>query len=259
MTAPAGRVLAETAGDPRVLVVTINRPGARNAVDGDVARGLARAMDRLDGDPALRVGVLRGAGAGFSAGMDLKAFLRGDDPTADGRGFGGFTERPPVKALVAAVEGFAVAGGLELALACDLIVAAADAVLALPEVTRGLVAAGGGLLRLAQRIPYHVAVEMALTGEPVTAGRLHALGLVNRIAAPGEAYQEALALALRIADNAPLAVTGSKEILQNAGDWGLERGWRLQETAARRAAASWDAGEGATAFAEKRPPRWQGR
>ena len=256
---PTRPVVVEPGEDSRILVITINRPEARNAIDTTVAQGLADAMDRLDADAALRVGILRGAGKGFSAGMDLKAFLRGETPTIEGRGFGGFTERPPAKPLIAAVDGFAVAGGLELALACDLIVASADAVIALPEVKRSLVAAGGGLLRLAQRIPYHVAAEIALTGEPISVERLHEIGLVNRISRPGEAFQTALELAKQIIENAPLALVGSKEILQHAGDWGLERGWRLQEAVATSVASSQDAGEGATAFAERREPRWQGR
>jgi enoyl-CoA hydratase len=251
--------LIELGDDPRVLVITINRPDARNAINREVARALAGAMDRLDGDSTLRVGILRGAGTGFSAGMDLKAFLRDDNPMVDDRGFGGFTERPPIRPIIAAIEGFAVAGGLELALACDLIVAADDAILGLPEVKRSLVAAGGGLLRLAQRIPYHVAVEIALTGDPLTAARLHEIGLVNRVVPPGEAYREAVRLAAQIVDNAPLALNGSKEILQNASDWGLERGWRLQEDVALRVRSSDDAREGATAFCQKRAPRWQGR
>lgn len=256
-TRPGLRV--EAAADARVLVMTIDRPEARNAIDSEVAKALAEAMDRLDDDPTLRVGVLRGAGGGFSAGMDLKAFLRGDVPTAAGRGFGGFAERPPAKPLIAAIEGYAVAGGLELALACDLIVAAEDAVLALPEVKRSLLAAGGGLLRLPQRIPYHVAAEIALTGDPIPARRLHEVGLINVLAAPGQTHDEALRLAARIADNAPLAVAGSKAVLQHAADWGLERGWRLQEPVALAVSSSRDAQEGATAFAQKRSPQWQGR
>ena len=252
-------VLTELHEDPRILVVTVNRPEVRNAVNGSVASGLAAAMDRLDADPSLRVAILRGAGRGFSAGMDLKAFLAGDDPTADGRGFAGFTERPPTKPLIAAVEGFAVAGGLEMALACDLIVAAEDARLSLPEVKRSLVAAGGGLLRLAERIPYHVAAELALTGDPIPVSRLHAIGLVNRVAPPGAAMTVALELAAQLVDNAPLALVASKEILQKAADWGLERGWRLQEPIAMKVRGSEDAREGARAFTDGRAPRWQGR
>jgi enoyl-CoA hydratase len=253
-------VLATPApADPRVLVVTLNRPEARNAIDGEVARGLAVAVDRLDADTSLRAGVLVGAGRGFSAGMDLKAFLDGEMPIIEGRGFAGLTERPPRKPLIAAIEGFAVAGGLEVALACDLIVAARDAKIGLPEVTRSLIAAGGGLLRLAQRIPYHVAAEIALTGDQLPVRRLHEIGLVNRMVEPGEALAVAVELACRIADNAPLAVEGSKHILERAADWGLSEGWSGQHETALSVSRSADAREGAAAFAEGRAPRWQGR
>jgi len=245
--------------DPRILVITLNRPEARNAINGSVARGLADAVDELDRDDALRVGVLTGAGSGFCAGMDLKGFLEGDFPSVEGRGFGGVTETPPAKPLVAAIEGFAVAGGLEIALACDLIVAAGDAKLGLPEVKRSLIAAGGGLLRLAQRIPYHIAAEVALTGNPVPAKRLYEVGLLNRLVEPGDALSTALQLASVVADNAPLAVAGTKHILSNAGDWGLAAGWQLQEPTAKAVAASQDAQEGSRAFAERRPPQWLGR
>lgn len=253
-------VLMHTApGDDALLVVTIDRPQARNAVDGATARELAAAFDRLDADPTLRAAVLTGAGGGFSAGMDLKAFVRGDLPFVEGRGFGGFTQAPPRKPVVAAIEGYALAGGLEMALACDLIVAAEDARLGLPEVSRGLVAAGGGLLRLAHRIPYHVAAEIALTGDFVSARRLFDIGLLNRLTEPGQALPAALGLAATIARNAPLAVAGSKAILGSAADWGLADGWVRQQEIAERATTSEDAQEGATAFAERRAPVWKGR
>lgn len=245
--------------DPRILVITLNRPHARNAINGAVARGLADAADALDRDSGLRVGVLTGAGRGFCAGMDLKGFLEGDFPSIEGRGFGGVTQTPPVKPLIAAIEGFAVAGGLEIALACDLIVAARDAKLGLPEVKRSLIAAGGGLLRLAQRIPYHIAAEVALTGDPVTAERLYEVGLLNRIVDPGDALSTALRLASVIAGNAPLALAGTKHILSNAGDWGLAAGWERQEPTATAVAASEDAQEGSLAFAQRRTPQWLGR
>lgn len=252
-------VIVQAAEDRRIMQMTINRPNARNAVNGEVARGLAKAMDRLDREPTFRVGVLHGSERGFSAGMDLKAFLDDDLPVIDGRGFGGFAQQPPVKPLIAAVEGYAVAGGLEMALACDLIVVAEDALLSLPEVKRSLVAAGGGLLRLAQRIPYYVAAELVLTGEPLSVERLYQVGLVNRVVPPGQALKVALELAGQIAENAPLAVEGSKQILQHAPDWGLARGWDLQADIADRVTTSEDAREGARAFAERRQPRWQGR
>lgn len=251
-------VLTEAAPDPRVLIVTINRPEARNAVNGEVARALADAFDGLDADPDLRLAVLQGAGGGFSAGMDLKAFLQGDFPFVDDRGFGGIAIKPPAKPVIAAIEGFAVAGGLELALACDLIVAARDAKLGLPEVKRSLIAAGGGLLRLAQRIPYHVAAEIALTGDPLPAERLHQVGLLNRITEPGEALKVALELAGQIVDNGPLALAGSKYVLAHAADWGLAEGWKNQEDTMLKVNFSEDAKEGAAAFAERRPPVWRG-
>ncbi|MGD9961988.1 crotonase/enoyl-CoA hydratase family protein [Nocardioides sp.] len=253
-------VLAEPfAGNPHILVITLNRPDARNAVNSEVARALAATLDGFDNDPDRRVGVLTGAGAGFSAGMDLKAFLTGDLPFIDGRGFAGFTQAPPRKPLIAAIEGFALAGGLEMALACDLIVASNDARLGLPEVTRALVAAGGGLLRLAQRIPYHVAAEVALTGQPMSVDRLREVGLLNRVTEPGAALQTALKLADTIASNGPLAVTGSKHILSQAGDWGLGAGWGLQAGTADLVNSSDDAQEGSRAFAERRQPVWTGR
>lgn len=242
-----------------VLVLTLNRPEARNAVTNEMARALAAEMDAFDADPNLRVAVLTGAGSGFSAGMDLKAFLAGDWPFVEGRGFGGFAQSPPRKPLIAAIEGFALAGGLEMALACDLIVAASDARLGLPEVKRALVAAGGGLLRLAQRIPHHVAVEIALTGEQVSPERLHQVGLLNRVVEPGSALDTALGLAEVIAENGPLAVEGSKRILNSAAEWGLAGGWHLQREVADVVSGSQDAREGARAFAERRPPVWSGR
>lgn len=252
-------VVAERAEDERILLIKLNRPEARNAVNGQVAREMAAIMDELDADPALRLAILYGEGRGFSAGMDLKGFLEGDFPEFEDRGFGGFASKPPRKPLIAAVEGFAVAGGLEMALACDLIVAAHDAKLGLPEVKRSLIAAGGGLLRLAQRIPYHVAMELALTGDPVPAERLYQVGLLNRLCEPGQALTQALALAAAIVDNAHLGLEGSKQVMANAADWGLAEGWVRQEEVARHIMNSEDAREGATAFAERRAPVWQGR
>ncbi len=244
----------------RVLIVTIDRPEARNAINVAVAQAISAALDLLDGDDELACGVLTGAGGMFCAGMDLKAFVAGEIPTLlPGRGFAGIVEQPPIKPLVAAVEGFALAGGFEVALACDLLVAAQDARFGLPEVTRGLVAAGGGLLRLAQRIPAPIAMEWALTGAQVPAERAYAVGLVNRLTAPGEALTEAVALAERIAANGPLAVRASKRILLESGDWPrAEQFDRVREINAPIRASD-DAREGATAFAQKRPPVWRGR
>jgi enoyl-CoA hydratase len=241
----------------RVLIITINRPEARNAVNAAVAKGLADAVDRLDGDNALSVGIVTGAGGSFSAGMDLKAFARGESPIVEGRGMG-FTERPPAKPLIAAVEGFALAGGTELALATDLIVASRDSAFGIPEVKRGLVAGGGGLLRLPQRIPYAVAMELALTGDNLPAERAHALGLVNVLAEPGEALNEAIALAEKITANGPLAVAATKRIIVESRGWGPETMFAEQMQILMPVFASNDAKEGAVAFAEKRPPRWTG-
>ena len=178
-----------------------------------MAEGVAAALDRLDGDDGLRVGVLTGAGGTFCAGMDLKAFVAGERPFVGGRGFAGIVRRPPAKPLIAAVEGWAVAGGFEIALACDLIVAARDARFGIPEVKRGLVAAGGALIRLPRRIPYHLAMELALTGDPIDAERAHAIGLVARLTEPGGAVAAARELAATIAANGPLAVAATKRIL----------------------------------------------
>jgi enoyl-CoA hydratase len=250
-------VLTEQRGG--VLLVTLNRPEQRNAVNRAVAEGIAAALDRLDEDGALRVGVLTGAGKGFSAGMDLKAFVAGERPSVEGRGFAGIVQRASAKPLIAAVEGFAVAGGFEIALACDLIVAARGARFGALEVKRGLVAAGGALLRLPRRIPYHLAMELALTGEPIDAARAYEVGLVSRLVEPGETVEAALELAAAIAANGPLAVAASKRILVEAPSWPADELWERQAAISDPVRASEDAREGSSAFAEKRPPRWQGR
>ncbi len=242
-----------------VQIITINRPDARNAVNGAVAQGVADALDELDGNDELRVGVLTGAGGTFSAGMDLKGFLSGDLPFLDDRGFGGITEAPPRKPIVAAVEGYALAGGFELTLACDLVVAAEGARLGVPEVKRGLVAAAGAAMLLPQRIPPAIALEMLLTGEPITAERAASLGLVNRVSADGGALDEALRLAGVVAANGPLAVATSKRIAYAATEWTLDERWAKQGELALPVFGSEDAQEGAKAFAEKRDPVWKGR
>jgi enoyl-CoA hydratase len=249
----SGAVRVEADGD--VLVVTIDRPEARNAVNLAVAQGIAAALDRLDGDEALRVGVLTGAGGTFCAGMDLKAFVAGERPHVEGRGFAGIVQGPPRRPLIAAVEGWALAGGFEVALSCDLIVAAGDARFGIPEVKRGLVAAGGALIRLPRRIPYHVAMELALTGDPIGAERAYELGIVARLAAPGAALADARALAAVIAANGPLAVDATKRVL-TADEAGA---WERQAEIVGPVFASDDAREGSVAFAEKRPPVWRGR
>jgi enoyl-CoA hydratase len=250
-------VLTERRGG--VLVVTLNRPEARNAVNEALADGLAAAIDALDESDSLAVGVLVGAGKGFCAGMDLKAFLNGERSAAGGRGFAGIVQRPPGKPLIAAVEGFAVAGGLEIALACDVIVAGEGARFGLPEVKRALVATGGGLRRLPQRVSSGRALALALTGALIDTDEAHAIGLVDLIAPAGKALDEALALAESIAENGPLALRATKDILTRQRDWSEAEFWERQETVAAVAMASEDAREGSRAFTEKRPPRWQGR
>ena len=243
----------------RILVVTINRPDQRNAVNAAVAQGIAAALDELDADVDLSLGVLSGAGKGFCAGMDLKAFAAGEIPHAGDRGFAGITQRASSKPLIAAIEGFAVAGGLEVALACDLIVAARGARLGIPEVKRSLVAAGGGLLRLPRVLPRNVAVELALTGEPLDAERAHELGLVNRLAEPGHALEAALELAKTIAANGPLALQATKRILLESANWPESEFFARQGEISGPVFASEDAREGARAFAEKRDPVWKGK
>jgi enoyl-CoA hydratase len=242
----------------RVLIITINRPDQRNAVNAAVAAGIASALDELDADSELSVGIVTGAGGFFCAGMDLKAFVTGERPWVGDRGFAGITGRAADKPLIAAIEGFAVAGGLEIALACDLIVAAAGAKLGVPEVKRSLVAAGGGLLRLPRVLPRNVAYEMALTGDPITAERGHELGLVNRLSEPGQALATGLTLAAAISANGPLALRASKRILRESADWPDSEFFALQETISGPVFSSQDAAEGAAAFAERRAPVWRG-
>lgn len=241
-----------------VLVMTIDRPAQRNAVNRAVSLALAEALDVLDADPTLRVGIVTGMGGNFCSGMDLKAFVDGERPELEGRGFAGVTEKPPAKPLIAAVEGYALAGGCELALACDLIVAGDTAMFGLPEVSRGLVAGSGGLVRLRERIPPAIALEYALTGARMDAATAHRWGLVNRLALPGSALEAALALANEIAANAPLSVIASKQIMAASPDWPLDRRWDLQRDMVETVLASADAQEGARAFADKRAPVWLG-
>ena len=249
-------VLTEVADG--IAVITVNRPGARNAVNGAVARGIAAAIEEFDERRDVRVLILTGAGGTFCAGMDLKGFLAGNVPVAGDRGFGGIAERPPVKPVIAAIEGYALAGGFELALACDLIVASEEAKFGLPEVRRGLAAGAGGLTRLPRRIPYHVAMEIALTGEHFPAGRLHAAGLVNMIVPAGRALDGARELAGRVALGAPLSLAASKRVIAAAADWDSSEAFARQSEIIGPVFTSADAIEGATAFAEKRPPAWRG-
>ena len=251
----AAPVLVER--DGRIQIITLNRPDARNAVNQALAEGVAEALDRLDADDELSVGVVTGAGGGFCAGMDLKAFVTGERPWVGDRGFAGIVQRASRKPLIAAIEGFAVAGGLEVALACDLIVAAKGAKLGVPEVKRSLVAAGGALLRLPQRLPYGIAMELALTGDTISADRGYDLGLVNRLAEPGGAVDAAIELAGQITPNAPLALEATKKVLQ--ANWPEEVFWDKQGEVTGHVFTSEDAREGAIAFSEKRDPVWQGR
>lgn len=242
-----------------VLVMTMHRPEARNAMDQATAQALAAALDELDARDDLRLGILTGAGGTFCSGMDLKGFLRGERPSVEGRGFGGLTERPPRKVLIAAVEGYALAGGFELVLSCDLIVASKAAKFGLPEVKRGLVASAGGLIRMPRRVPFHIAMEYALTGEMLGAEQAQAYGLVNRLAEPGQALDEALKLAATVAANGPLAVATSKRIVSESADWSQAEMFERQRPIAAPVFVSADAREGSAAFAEKRAPNWTGR
>ncbi|MDG2211508.1 MAG: crotonase/enoyl-CoA hydratase family protein [Acidimicrobiales bacterium] len=246
-------VLTEKQG--RVLLITLNRPEAMNSINGDLSHGLMAAIEMLNDDSDLTAGVLTGAGRGFCAGMDLKAFARGEDIGP----FMKFIKSGAEKPLIGAVEGFALAGGLELALTCDLLVAAEGVKLGIPEVGVGLYAAAGGLLRLPSRVGFSKAMEMAITADPITAEEAANYGLVARVTAKGEAVEGALALAERIAQNAPLAVAASKKIIQ-ATTQGLteEELWALNTELQIPVFTSNDAREGPVAFAEKRPPNWTG-
>jgi enoyl-CoA hydratase len=256
-TEQAAPVLVER--DGRIQIITLNRPDARNAVNRALAEGIAAGLEELDSDDGLSVGVLTGAGGGFCAGMDLKAFVKGETPYVGDRGFAGIAQRSSRKPLIAAVEGFAVAGGLEVALACDLIVAGRSAKLGIPEVKRSLVAAGGALLRLPRRIPESAAMELALTGDPIAAERGYELGLVNRLADDGGALDAALELARTIAKNGPLALAATKRVMLERHGWPEEEFWQRQGEITGPVFTSEDAREGATAFAEKREPEWKGR
>jgi enoyl-CoA hydratase len=253
----AEAVITERRGS--VLLITLNRPEVRNAVNAALAAGVAGALEELDGDDSLSVGVLTGAGGFFSAGMDLGAFVKGESAWFGDRGFAGITQRAARKPLIAAIEGFALAGGMEIALACDLIVAAKGAKMGIPEAKRSLVAAGGALLRMPRRMPYHVVMELALTGDPLPAERFHEFGLVNRLVEPGSAVEGALELAASLAKNGPLALIATKQILQEQFDWSSEEMWDRQGAISGPVFASEDAREGSAAFKEKRDPVWKGR
>jgi enoyl-CoA hydratase len=242
-----------------IQTITINRPEARNAMTLAAAQLIAAALDELDSRDDLRIGILTGAGGTFCAGMDLKGFLRGERPSIPGRGFGGVTLKPPRKPLIAAVEGYALAGGFELVLACDLVVAAENAQFGVPEVKRGLAATAGGLVRLPRQLPYRIALELALTGDMFPAARAHQYGLINRLTRPGEALAEARQLAGTIAANGPLSVAASKRVIVESEDWSAAEMWDKQKALTEHVFTSADAREGSAAFAEKRKPVWQGK
>ena len=241
-----------------ILIITINRPEARNAMNKAAAEGIAAALDKLDSDDNLRVAILTGAEGTFCSGMDLKGFLRGESPSIPGRGFGGITERGPAKPLIAAVEGYALAGGLELMIACDMVVANSDAKFGIPEAKRGLAAGAGGLMRLPDQIPHKVAMELALTGDFIDARRAYELGLVNRLT-DGSAMDAALELAAAINANGPLAVRVSKQIIDESRGWSHDERWKKQAELLPQVFTSEDAREGSLAFAEKRKPNWKGK
>ncbi len=247
-----------TSVEDGILLVTINRPAARNAMTRLASEMIAAAMDRLDADPALRCAILAGAGGTFCSGMDLKGFLKGEYPVAGERGFGGLTAWTPTKPVIAAVDGHALAGGFELALSCDMIVANAGAKFGIPEARRGLVAGGGGVVRLPRLVSRAVAMELALTGEAITATRAHALGLINQVV-EGPALDGARVLAQRIVANGPLAVAASKAVIRDSWLWPDDEINSRQSPYITAVFASEDAREGARAFAEKRAPNWQGK
>jgi enoyl-CoA hydratase len=243
-----------------IQIITINRPEARNAISVDTAIQMAAAFDEMDAREDVRIGILTGAGGTFSSGMDLKDFARtGIRSVVEGKGFAGLNEAPPKKPLIAAVEGFALAGGFEMMLACDLVVAANNARFGLPEVKRGLVAGSGGLLRLPRQIPYHIAMEVILTGDMLSAERAHQFGLINVMTEPGQALAEALVLARKICENGPLAVQAAKSVMNQGLDFPTTEMFEMQRPLISHIFTSQDAREGSLAFAEKRKPVWKSK
>jgi enoyl-CoA hydratase len=242
-----------------IMTVTLNRPEAKNAANKALADGVAAAMDELDSNDDIAVAILTGAGGTFCSGMDLKAFVTGEMPVVEGRGFAGLSEYAPRKPLIAAVEGYALAGGLELAISCDLIVTADNAQFGIPEAKRGLAAAAGGLVKLPRQIPPRLAMELALTGDFVSAQRAYDMGLVNQVVPAGTALDAAKAMAAKIAANGPLAVAVSKQVILESADWNSDEMWKKQQEIVNPVFTSADAIEGSVAFAEKRAPNWTGK
>ncbi len=240
-----------------IMIITINRPEAKNAMTKAASEAIAAALTELDDRADLRVGIITGAGGTFCSGMDLKGFLRGELPHVSGRGFGGIVQKSADKPLIAAVDGYALAGGLEVAIACDMIVANENAKFGIPEVKRGLAAAAGGLMRLPKKIPPHIAMELALTGDFIDTKRAYELGMINRITS-GPALEGALELARIIAGNGPLAVKKSKQVMVESHAWSEAEMWKKQTETLGNLFATNDAREGAAAFAEKRKPNWTG-
>ena len=245
--------------DDGIMTITINRPEVKNAINRAVTLGVAEGLDELDARDDLRVGILTGAGGTFCAGMDLKAYLRGEVTRIEGRGILGIAQMPPKKPMIAAVEGYALAGGFEAVLACDLLVAGRSAQFGIPEVKRGLAAMAGGLMRLPRRIPEQIAMEAALTGEFLSAKRLYHFGLVNKLVEDGGALAAATEMAKKIIANAPLAVAASKRVIVESRDWPIDQMFARQAEITSHILGSEDAREGAKAFAEKRPANWKGR